>query len=77
MTTPRRAWKWQDYGQAETDVLSGEIHEHQHLELKRDNYGDSEGKRKELAKDVAALAIDGGTLVIGIDEDTSTGRRYG
>jgi len=55
-------------------VASGEVREHQHLELKRDNYGSENSHKKELAKDVAALAIDGGALVIGVEEDSATGR---
>jgi predicted HTH transcriptional regulator len=57
-----------------TDVASGEVREHHHLEFKRDNYGSADSSKKELAKDVAALAVDGGVLVIGVDEDSSSGR---
>lgn len=74
MTMPRRAWNWHDWKQADANVASGEVREHHHLEFKRDNYGNEPKDRKELAKDVAALAIDGGTLVIGVDEDNATGR---
>lgn len=74
MSRPRHTWNWQDWAQAAADVASGEVHEHQQLELKRDAYGNADGAKKELAKDVAALAVDGGTLVIGVDEDKSTGR---
>ena len=74
MTAPRRSWTWRDWAQAEADVASGEVHEHHQFELKRDNYGTSDSAKKELAKDVAALAIDGGTLVIGVEEDRNTGR---
>ncbi|WP_319463839.1 ATP-binding protein [Micromonospora sp. RTP1Z1] len=77
MTTPRRSWTWRNWAQAEAEVASGEVHEHQQFELKRDNYGTSDSAKKELAKDVAALAIDGGTLVIGIEEDRNTGRAAG
>lgn len=53
------------------------MHEHQQFELKRDNYGTTDSAKKELAKDVAALAVDGGTLVIGIEENRDSGRAVG
>jgi hypothetical protein len=55
-------------------VDSGELRESHTLELKRDDYPVTEGGRRELAKDIAALAVDGGTLIIGVDEDKVTGR---
>ncbi|MGS2615156.1 AlbA family DNA-binding domain-containing protein [Micromonospora sp. LZ34] len=74
MSRPRRSWDWDDWAQAAADVASGEVHEHQQFELKAENYGNGESAKKELAKDVAALAVDGGTLVIGVKEDKPTGR---
>ncbi|MFI2652531.1 helix-turn-helix domain-containing protein [Micromonospora fulviviridis] len=74
MSRPRRSWEWRDWAHAAADVASGEVHEHQQLELKRENYGNGDSAKKELAKDVAALAVDGGTLVIGVEEDKPTGR---
>ncbi|MGY3520159.1 AlbA family DNA-binding domain-containing protein [Micromonospora sp. PTRAS2] len=50
------------------------MHEHHQFELKRDNYGTADSGKRELAKDIAALGIDGGTLVIGVEEDRDTGR---
>lgn len=77
MTRPRRSWTWQNWAQAAADVTSGEVHEHQQFELKRENYGPAESAKKELAKDIAALAVDGGTLVIGIEENRDSGRALG
>jgi predicted HTH transcriptional regulator len=40
------------------------------LDFKRDLYGNSDGAKRELAADVAAMANSGGGLIIlGIDED--------
>lgn len=74
MVSTKRTWNWHDWKGAEEDVASGEVREHQYLEMKRDNYGTENSHKKELAKDVAALAVYGGTLVIGIEEDNATGR---
>lgn len=55
-------------------MTSGELGESHTVELKRDAYPLTDGGRREMAKDLAALAVDGGTLILGVDEDKSTGR---
>ncbi|MEU4556526.1 AlbA family DNA-binding domain-containing protein [Micromonospora violae] len=77
MTRPRRSWTWRSWAQAAADVASGEVHEHHQFELKRESYGTAESAKRELAKDVAALAVDGGTLVIGVEENRDSGRAAG
>lgn len=52
---------------------SKELRETHIVEFKGEDYKATEGGRKEQAKDIAALAIDGGVLVIGIVEDKLTG----
>ncbi|MFC6008060.1 ATP-binding protein [Angustibacter luteus] len=42
------------------------------MDVKRE-VGDSNGPRRELARDLAGFAIDGGALLIGVAEDTDTG----
>jgi hypothetical protein len=48
------------------------VAENHYTELKR-TYERTDSGRREMAKDIAALALDGGTMVIGVDED-NTGR---
>ena len=47
------------------DALLGETH---YLDCKRET-GATPGDRKEMARDLASFAIDGGALLIGVDED--------
>lgn len=74
MTAPRSPWRWPDWSSAEVDVKAGDLHESHGLEFKGGDYAITPGGRKEMAKDIAALAVDGGTLVIGLQEDKPTGR---
>jgi hypothetical protein len=74
VTPRRRPWLWTSWNDPVTDVASGELRESHTLELKRDDYLRTEGGRREMAKDLAALAVDGGTLIIGVEEDKATGR---
>ncbi|MDC9004100.1 helix-turn-helix domain-containing protein [Mycobacterium marinum] len=41
------------------------------LDLKRELDPPSPAANKNIAKDIAAFALDGGTMIIGVDEDTS------
>lgn len=50
------------------DELLEETH---HLELKRE-VKKGKGENKELGRDLASLAVDGGHLIVGIDEDDGT-----
>jgi hypothetical protein len=60
-----------DLGEAASQGLLEETH---YLELKREiPAGKSENR--ELARDLASLAVDGGTLIVGVAED-ETGAHY-
>ncbi|MBZ4508434.1 ATP-binding protein [Mycobacterium avium subsp. hominissuis] len=51
-------------------ALNGLLEETHRLDLKRE-LGPGNAANKDLAKDIAAFALDGGTILIGVDEDTS------
>lgn len=51
-------------------VVNGLLEENHWLDLKRE-LGQGNSANKELAKDISAFALDGGTILIGVDEDTS------
>jgi hypothetical protein len=74
VTVRRRPWLWTSWNDPVTDVASGELRESHTLEFKRDDYPRTEGGRREMAKDLAALAVDGGTMIIGVEEDKPSGR---
>ncbi|GIF75677.1 MULTISPECIES: AlbA family DNA-binding domain-containing protein [Asanoa] len=73
MTDRYGAGHWRTWEDFEKHVASGELRESHTLELKRDDYSNGESGKKEQAKDIAALALDGGVLVIGVEEDKTTG----
>jgi hypothetical protein len=58
--------------QTEEEILKaideGLMQETHYQEIKRE-IGTTPGERKELARDLASLALDGGSLIVGIDED--------
>jgi hypothetical protein len=56
---------WDDVGVA---AAAGVLDEGRWVELKKDVPAKGAGANKELAKDLASLSVDGGTLVIGIEE---------
>jgi hypothetical protein len=68
----RPTWLPTTFAQAEADVSAHVVIENHYTELKR-TYERTDRGRREMAKDIAALALDGGTMVIGVDED-DTGR---
>lgn len=74
VTTTRRAGTWLTWNEVASHVASGELRETHILEFKGEDYKSTESAKKELAKDVAALAIDGGFLIIGIVENKATGQ---
>ena len=49
---------------------NGLLEESHGLDLKRE-LGSGNAANKDLAKDIAAFSLDGGTILIGVDEDTS------
>ncbi|CDO06898.1 ATP-binding protein [Mycolicibacterium cosmeticum] len=54
---------------------NGLLEETHWLDLKRELSAGNSGN-KELAKDIAAFALDGGTILIGVDEETSPPRLW-
>src|SRR5689334_16945103 len=52
-------------------LVDGQVREDADLDFKQERYGSSDGQKRELAADIAAMANDrGGVIVIGIrDED--------
>lgn len=54
---------------------NGLLEETHWLDLKRE-LGSGNSANKDLAKDIAAFALDGGTILIGVDEDTSPPRLW-
>lgn len=54
---------------------NGLLEETHWLDLKRE-LGSGNSANRDLAKDVAAFALDGGTILIGVDEDTSPPRLW-
>jgi len=48
--------------------FDGRLDEHAWCELKRELAPRSKGSNLELARDLASLAVDGGSLYIGVDE---------
>lgn len=65
--------RWAPRGESELrDVVEqGLISESHYIDVKR-VVGDKPGERKETARDLASFAIDGGALLIGVDEDKAT-----
>ncbi|MER7278015.1 ATP-binding protein [Dactylosporangium sp. NPDC000244] len=74
MVNQWRVGKWQTWQDIEQHVSSGELRESHTIEFKRDDYNAGDSGNRELAKDVAAMAIDGGVVVLGIEEDKESGR---
>jgi hypothetical protein len=70
--SPRPTWLPTTFAQAEAEVSARVVVENHYSELKR-TYEPTDSGRREMAKDIAALALDGGAIVIGVDED-NTGR---
>jgi len=68
MQSPRPTWLPTTFAQAEADVNARVVVENHYTELKR-TYERTDSARRDMAKDIAALALDGGTMVIGVDED--------
>src|SRR6266508_3410477 len=64
----RPTWVPASFADAEAKAAAQAVGENHYTEFKR-TYEPTGGGTKELAKDLAALALDSGVLVIGIDED--------
>lgn len=70
MTIPRPTWAPSTYDELVADIGSRRVYEHHYLELKRE-YKPSQNQ--EMAGDLASMANDGGVLVVGVDEDKTSG----
>ncbi|MGE2772994.1 AlbA family DNA-binding domain-containing protein [Rhodococcus sp. 1.20] len=55
----------------EIAVDAGILDEGRWVELKKEIPAKSKGSNKELAKDLASLSVDGGTLIVGIEESSA------
>ncbi|MGC5173271.1 helix-turn-helix domain-containing protein [Microbacterium sp. DT81.1] len=53
-------------------ITEGSLSETKYLDAKRES-GDTNSARAETAKDMASFALDGGSLIIGVEEDKKTG----
>lgn len=62
------AWRPTTEAEILDAITTGDLHEHHGLDVKRE-IGDSNSPRRETARDLASFAIDGGALLIGVDED--------
>lgn len=56
--------------QLRSAIESGSISESHYFELKRE-LGTTDGGRKETARDLASFALDGGVIIVGVEEPTS------
>ncbi|MBY4039159.1 ATP-binding protein [Rhodococcus fascians] len=56
------------WGDIETAAASGILDEGRWVELKKEVPATNKATNKELAKDLASLSVEGGTLIIGIEE---------
>lgn len=75
MTNPADpAWLPDTEGELHTALTGGLLDENHHLELKR-QIPEGRGENRETARDLASLAVDGGRIIVGIDEgDPEQGR---
>jgi hypothetical protein len=65
-------WTATTEDEVRTLISDGSFKESHYLDAKRET-GTSPAARKETARDLASFAIDGGALLIGVDEDKSSG----
>jgi hypothetical protein len=63
------AWPPRTEEQLRSAARSGLLVEGHKLGLKRELKGGDSGN-EEIAKDIAAFSLDGGAIIIGVDEDT-------
>jgi hypothetical protein len=63
-----RYWQPQSEADIQKAIDDGLLSETHYLDCKRE-IGATPGERKETARDLASFAIDGGSLLIGVDED--------
>lgn len=68
----RRKWLPADETALREAFASGMLEERNWCDLKR-QIGDGKAANSELARDLASFAVDGGTLLLGVDEDAPGG----
>ncbi|MEV0360635.1 ATP-binding protein [Nocardia sp. NPDC050697] len=71
MTTPGPVWPPRTEEQLQFAADTGLLEETHHLDLKR-QLGTKPADNKKFACDIAAFALDGGTIIIGVTEDTES-----
>lgn len=64
---PGVIWTPRTEAELSAAIANGELNESHTLDFKRE-LGSSDGAKKDFAKDVAAFSVDGGTILIGVDE---------
>jgi hypothetical protein len=69
---PMAAWPPRTEAALEGASRAGLLTETHHLDIKKE-LPTGDAANKELARDLASLSIDGGLLIIGVDEDTVPG----
>ncbi|WP_051155025.1 AlbA family DNA-binding domain-containing protein [Mycobacterium marinum] len=67
MTQPGAAWRPTTLAEVETAINNGLVEENHFLDLKRELTRAASATR-DIAKDIAAFSIDGGLILIGVDE---------
>ncbi len=67
MTQPGAGWRPTTLEQVETAIHNGLVEENHFLDLKRELQPGTRAN-KDIAKDISAFAIDGGLILIGVDE---------
>lgn len=72
LSTRQPRWPLTDETELQRAVDEQVLEENHHVEIKRELDLGTSGKNRELARDLAALAVDGGTLIVGVAEDTTT-----
>ena len=70
VTRPRQLWNPTSEDELRRASDDGLLIEDHHLDLKRE-VGKSASSNRDLAKDIAAFALDGGMILLGVDEDNS------
>jgi hypothetical protein len=72
ISSSSRHWKPSTEEDIQKAIDEGLLNETHYLDVKRELESGSKAN-KELARDMASFAIDGGTLLVGINEDKTTG----
>jgi hypothetical protein len=65
-------WTPQTEADLQQAIEQGLLEESHYLEFKRELLA-GKAKNRELARDLASLAVDGGTLIVGVDDDGASG----